>query len=145
MNFMAIVTVCSDFEAQENKGCHCFHFFPIYFPSFQNLSELKYCMVLMLSCLSDVRLFVILWTAVCQAPLSMGFSRQEYWSGFPCSSPGDLSNPGIEHVSLTSCALANEFFTTSATWEAPYRAGGMPFQGMGGSPAMEKAFPKPGP
>ena len=53
-------------------------------------------MVLMLSCLSDVRLFVILWTAVCQAPLSMGFSRQEYWSGFPCPSLEDLLNPGIE-------------------------------------------------
>ena len=36
------------------------------------------------------------WTIACQAPLSMGFSRQEYWSGWPYPSPGDLSNPGIE-------------------------------------------------
>ena len=38
-----------------------------------------------------------------QAPLSMGFSRQEYWSGLPCSSPGDLPSPGTEHASLASC------------------------------------------
>ena len=50
-----------------------------------------------------------------QAPLSMGFSRQEYWSGLPCPLPGDLSDPGIEPVSLTSPALAGGFFTTSAT------------------------------
>ena len=36
------------------------------------------------------------WTVACQAPLSMGFSRQEYWSGLPCPSPGDLPDPGIE-------------------------------------------------
>ena len=49
----------------------------------------------------------------------MGFSRQEYWSGLPFLPPGDLSNPGIEPVSL---ALAGRFFTTSTTWEAksPY-------------------------
>ena len=54
-----------------------------------------------------------------QPPLSMGFSRQEYWSGLPCPPPGDLPNPGIEPVSLMSPALAGGFFTTSATWEAP--------------------------
>ena len=48
----------------------------------------------------------------------MGFSRQEYWNGLPCPSPGDLPDPGIERASLTSPALAGEFFTTSATWEA---------------------------
>ena len=47
----------------------------------------------------------------------MGFSRQEYWSGLPCPPPGDLPNPGIEPVSLTSPALAGRFFTISATWE----------------------------
>ena len=61
------------------------------------------------------RLFVTLWTIACQAPLSMGFSRQEYWSGLPCPPPGDLSNPGIEPASLTSPALGGDFFT----WEAP--------------------------
>ena len=50
--------------------------------------------------------------------LSMGFSRQEYWSGLPSPSPGDLPDPGMEPASLTP-ELADEFFTTSATWEAP--------------------------
>ena len=49
-----------------------------------------------------------------------GFSRQEYWSGLPCPAPGGLPNLGIELTSLTSHALAGGFFTTSATWEAPF-------------------------
>ena len=49
-----------------------------------------------LSHFSCVQLFSSLWTVASQAPLSMGFSRQEYWSGLPCPSPGDLPNPGIE-------------------------------------------------
>ena len=48
----------------------------------------------------------------------MGFSRQEYLSGLPCPPRGDLPNPGIEPASLTSPALASEFFTTSVTWGA---------------------------
>ena len=67
---------------------------------------------------SRVQHFVTPWTGACQAPLSMGFSRQEYWSGLPCPPPGDLPNPGIEPPSLKSPALAGRFFTTSATWEA---------------------------
>ena len=59
--------------------------------------------------------FATQWTH--QAPLSMGFSRQEYWSGLPCPS-GDLPDPGIEPVSLTSPALVGRFFITSTTWEA---------------------------
>ena len=59
-----------------------------------------------------------LWTVSHQALQSMGFSRQEYWSGLPRPPPGDLPDPGIEPVSVTSLALADEFFTTSATWEA---------------------------
>ena len=51
-----------------------------------------------------------LWIVACQAPLSMGFFRQEYWSGLPCSPPGDLPYPGIEPVSLMSPALAGRFF-----------------------------------
>ena len=50
-----------------------------------------------------------------QAPLSMGISRQEYWSGFPFPSPRDLPNPGIEPESFMSPALAGRFFTTSTT------------------------------
>ena len=74
-----------------------------------------------LSDFSCVRLFVTLWTVAHQVPLSMGFSRQEYWSELPFPPPGDLPNPVIEHVSLTSPALGGRFFTTSATWEAPTR------------------------
>ena len=59
-----------------------------------------------------------LWTVVHQAPLSMGFSRQEYWSELPCPPPGDLLNPGIKPMSLMSPALAGGVFTTSITWEA---------------------------
>ena len=51
--------------------------------------------------LSRVQLFATPWTIACQAPPSMGFSRQEYWSGLPSPSPGDLPNPGIEPRSPT--------------------------------------------
>ena len=53
-----------------------------------------------------------------QAPLSVGFFGQEYWSGLPFPPPGDLSDPGIELLSLLSPALAGGFFTSSTTWEA---------------------------
>ena len=53
----------------------------------------------MLSHSSHVQLFVTPWTVVLQAPLFMGFSKQEYWSGLPCPPPGDLPRPGIEPVS----------------------------------------------
>ena len=53
------------------------------------------------------------WTVVCQASLSMGFSRQEYWSGLSFPSPGDLPNTRIKPVSLTSPELAGRFFTPS--------------------------------
>ena len=65
--------------------------------------------VCMLSLFSRVRLFVTLWTVAVQAPLSMGFSRQEYWSGLPCPPLGDLPYPGIEPMPP---ALAGRFFTT---------------------------------
>ena len=45
---------------------------------------------------SHFRLFVTPWTVACQAPISMKFSRQQYWSGLPCFPPGDLPDPGIE-------------------------------------------------
>ena len=51
--------------------------------------------------LSHVRLFATPWTVAYQAPQSMRFSRQEYWSGLPFPSPGDLPNPGIKPVSPT--------------------------------------------
>ena len=71
--------------------------------------------VCMLSCLNHFQLFATLRTVARQAPLSIGFSRQEYSSGLPISSPGDLPNPGIEP---SSPALAGGFFTTSTTWES---------------------------
>ena len=52
------------------------------------------------------------WTAAHQAPLSMGFSRQEYWRGLPCPPPGDLPNPGIKPLSLKFPAVAGRFFAT---------------------------------
>ena len=58
---------------------------------------------------SPVWVFVTPWTVACQAPLSMGFPRQEYWSGLPFPSLGDLSNPGIEP---TSPVLTGRFFTS---------------------------------
>ena len=60
--------------------------------------------------LSSVRLFVTPWTAARQAPLSMRFSRQEYWTGLPCPPPGDLLNPGVESMSLLPPALAGGSF-----------------------------------
>ena len=78
---------------------------------------------------SCVRLCATLWTVTCQAPLSMRFSRQEYRSGLPYPSPGDLPDPGIEPVSLMSPALAGRFLTWEATWEAlthPYTFSNVP-------------------
>ena len=72
-----------------------------------------------LNLFSHVQLFETPWNVAQQAPLSMGFSRQEYWSGLPCPFPRDLPSPGIEPESLKSPALAGGFFTTSAPWEAP--------------------------
>ena len=73
-----------------------------------------------LSHFSHVRLSATLWTVGCQAPLSVGLSRQEYWSQLPFPSPGDLPDLEIEPTSLKSSALADRFFTTSATWEAQF-------------------------
>ena len=74
----------------------------------------------MLCCrFSCAQLFATLWTVACQASLSMGFSLEEYWSGLPCSSPGNLPDPGIKPASLKSPALAGGFFTSSTTLEAP--------------------------
>ena len=62
--------------------------------------------------LSHVQLFVTTWTVAQQAPLSMEFSRQEYWSGLPFPTPGDLSDPGNEPMSSVSSELEGRFFTT---------------------------------
>ena len=80
-----------------------------------NLGTLMY--TCRLRSFSRVQLFVIPWTAARQAPLSLGFSRQEYWNGLPFPPLGDFPDPGIKPGSLISPVLAGGFFTTSATWE----------------------------
>ena len=83
------------------------------------LSTYLYCAVLFCH-FSCVRLFATLWTVAHQAPLSMGFSRKEYWSELPCLPPGDLLDPGIELASLMSPALADMFSTTSPPGKPMY-------------------------
>ena len=67
--------------------------------------------ICVLSHFSHVQLFATPWTAAHQAPLSMGFPREEYWSELPCSPPRDLPNPGTEPTSPASPALAGGIFT----------------------------------
>ena len=67
----------------------------------------------MLSLFRHVRFFTTLCSVTFQASLSLGFSRQEYWSGLPFPPPGDLPYTGIKPASLSSPALAGGFFTTS--------------------------------
>ena len=83
-----------------------------FFPTFPCLDHV-------LSHFRHVRLFAILWTVAHQAPRSMRFSRQEYWSELLLPTPGDLPNPGMEPTSLVSPALTGRFFPASATWESP--------------------------
>ena len=109
----------------------CLSFWGLYTPKIEIALSLSYEICLwhswnfrnlgtcMLSHFSCVQLFVTLRTVAHQAPLSMGFSRQEYWSGLPFPPPGVLPNPRIEPASLLSPALAGEFFTTRVTWETP--------------------------
>ena len=70
--------------------------------------------VCVLSRFSRAQLFATPWTVPSQAPLSIGFSRQEHWSKLPCPSPGDLPDPGIKSMALASPALGDRFFTTHA-------------------------------
>ena len=73
----------------------------------------------MLSRFSHAWLFATPWTVACQLPLSMGFSRQEYWSGLPCPPPGDLPDRGIKPMSLVSPVLQADSLPLSH-WEAHY-------------------------
>ena len=72
----------------------------------------------MCSAACHLQLFVPLWTIVWQAPLFMGFSRQEYWIGLPCPPPGDLPNPGIKFLSPVSSALQADSLLLSC-WGCP--------------------------
>ena len=87
-----------------------------FFPAVPN-SGLSIWVCVCTQSVSCVWLFMIPWTVAHQAPLSMGFFRQEYWSGLPFPSPGELPYPGIKPMFLLSPALAGSFFTTSTTWE----------------------------
>ena len=73
----------------------------------------------MLSHFSRVQLFATPWTVAHQAPLPVGFSRQEYRSGLLCPSPGDLSDPRIKSVSCSSCT-AGRFFIAEPLWRPIY-------------------------
>ena len=72
------------------------------------------CVCMYAQSFSDVQLFATPWTVACLAPLSMEFSRQEYWSGLPFPSLGDHLDPGVKLTSLASLALAGGFFTTAS-------------------------------
>ena len=76
------------------------------------------CCCCVLSHFSRVQFFTTLWTVACQVPLSKGFSRQEYWSGWPCPPPGNIPNLGIKPTFPMSTALAGKFFAYLVTWEA---------------------------
>ena len=88
------------------------------FSPFQHASLPIVVCACMLSCFSHIQLFATLWTVAPQAPLFMGFSKQEYWSQLPYPPPGDLPDTGIEPKSPAFPALASGFFTQQATWEA---------------------------
>ena len=80
---------------------------------------LPYYLACVLTHFSRAWLFATLWTVVQRAPLSLGFSRQEPWSGLLCLFPGDLPNPGIDLRLLGLLHWPGGFFITSTTWEAP--------------------------
>ena len=88
------------------------------FPRLRSIYVCNYCAVL--SRFSHVQHFVILWTLAHQAPLSMGFSRQEYWGRLPCPPPGALPDLGMGPMTHMPPAVAGGFFITSSTWEAQY-------------------------
>ena len=72
------------------------------------------CVCVYMCALSHIQFFAIPWTVACQAPLSVEFSRQEYWSGLPCSPPGDLLNPHF----LCLLHWQGAVLYHCATWEA---------------------------
>ena len=90
-----------------------------------------------LSPFSCVQLFLTPGTAACQASLSMGFSRQEYWSGLPFLPPGDLPDSGIKPISLVPPAVAGGVFITGATWEAPVFSLDNPIRALSASGAAD--------
>ena len=81
---------------------------------FLEIKRVLCCAKLFQSCLTLCYLMV----CACQIPLSMRFSRQEYWNGLPCPAAGDLPDPGVEPTPLISLALTGMFFTTNMSWKA---------------------------
>ena len=78
----------------------------------ENITRIVYALKVKVKSLSHVQFFVTPWTVVCQAPLSMEFFRQEYWSRLPFSTPGDLPQTGIKPSSPAFPARAGRFSTT---------------------------------
>ena len=112
----------SPFQERANQIFRCLSLSHLPSSGFTEGTSMHACLLSRFSC---IRLFAALWTIALQA-LSMGFSRQVYWNGYHAPSPGDLANPGMEPVVLTSPALAGKFFTTSATWDATWEPEGLP-------------------
>ena len=102
LSCMCLCFCMSLYVSMKTHIAHCVH---------RQISIEIYLHACTLSHFSHVWLFLTLWIVAHQAPLSLGFSRQEHWGGLPC--------PGIEPVSFMSPALAGRFFTTSASWEVP--------------------------
>ena len=75
-----------------------------------------------LSCFSSVQLFATPWMVTCQAPLSMGFPRQESWSGLPCPPPGDLPDPEISSVQFSSVQLLRHVRLFVTPWTEAHQA-----------------------
>ena len=86
-----------------------FFFFFFSLVKFVGILQFTHCIVFMLNHVRHVWLFVTPWTVAHKGPLSMGFTRQDYWSGLLCTPSGDLPDPGIEP---TSPAFASRFFIT---------------------------------
>ena len=93
--------------------------------------------VCLLSPFSRVRLFLTPGTVARQVSLSMGFSRQEYWSGLPFPPPGDLPDSGIKPISLVPPAVAGGVFITSTPWEAPVFSLDSPIRALSASGAAD--------
>ena len=110
------VGVCNDEEAWtpvfQGSWSYKNDFFFFKQVNYDKVYQMHACM------LSLVQLFVTLWAVAHQAPLSMEFSRQEYWKGLSFPPSGDLPNPGLNPSSLASPALAGRYFTNCTTWKA---------------------------
>ena len=87
--------------------------YKVYVKHMLSIRDIIECAVLCCAVLRLIWLFVTPWAVAHQAPLSMGFSRKEYWSGLPFPSLGDLPDPGMEPAFLVTLGLAGGFFTTA--------------------------------